>query len=153
MKKIIAITLIASALLAGCSAPNTSTTNGSTTQQGQMSASYKNGTYRGAYINSDEVEVEFVLTDNKFESVKFRKLGFGGNDYLKSEDKSQIAVKTQYEELSNYLLGKDISTIDELYVPENIAKDIDTMTAATVRSSKLISAINDALGRGPYKLA
>lgn len=151
MKKILAITLIVSAVLVGCSTPNTTTTDGGTTQQ--MSTSYRNGTYRGAYINAEEIEIEFVLTDDKFESVKFRKLGFGGDNYLKSEDKTQIAVKTQYEELANHLVGKDISSIDDLYIPENIAKDIDAMTAATVRSSKLVSAVNDALGRGPYKLA
>lgn len=74
-------------------------------------------------------------------------------DYLKSEDATIVALKWQYEDVLNHIVGKDITTVvDELYTPENITKDIDGFTAATVRSGKIISAINDALNRGVYAL-
>lgn len=115
--------------------------------------SYQDGTYRGAYLDSNQVQVEFVLKDNKFDSFKLRTLGFKGSDYLKSEDAAMQGIAKQYTECTDYLVGKDVSAIMDLYAPENIASDVDGFTAATLRSSKMISAIFDGLNRGVYKLA
>lgn len=114
---------------------------------------YQDGTYRGGYLDSTQVQVEFVLKDNKFESVKLRSLGYKGTDYLKSEDAAMQAIAGQYGECVDYLVGKDISAVLDLYTPGNIASDVDTFTSATLRSNKLISAIFDGLNRGVYKLA
>ena len=114
---------------------------------------YQDGTYRGAYLDSTQIQVEFVLKDNVFESVKLRTLGFKGSDYLKSEDAAMQGIAKQYTECTDYLVGKDVSAIMDLYAPENVASDVDGFTAATMRSSKLISSIFDALNRGVYKLA
>lgn len=114
---------------------------------------YQDGTYRGAYLDSTQIQVEFVLKDNKFDSFKLRTLGFKGSDYLKSEDAAMQGIAKQYTECADYLVGKDVSAVMELYTPANVASDVDGFTAATLRSSKMISAIFDALNRGVYKLA
>ena len=114
---------------------------------------YQDGTYRGAYLDSNQVQVEFTLKDNKFESIKLRTLGYKGTDYLKSEDAAVQGIAKQFTECADYLVGKDISAVMELYTPANVASDVDGFTAATLRSSKLISAIFDGLNRGVYKLA
>lgn len=70
-----------------------------------------------------------------------------------NEDAAIQAVGQQYLALGEYLVGKDYSAVKDLYTPANVASDVDGFTAATLRSSKLISAIFDGLNRGPYKLA
>ena len=65
---------------------------------------------------------------------------------------AEEGVTEQYNDLAAYLVGKDVSALQDLYFPANITKDADTFTAATLRSSKLISAINDGLNRGLYAL-
>lgn len=128
---------------------------------------YTDGTYRGGYIDGS-VEVELSLKDNIVESIKYRKLNYKETNFL-AEDATAMteALKTQYTALIDYLVGKNISEIDALYYPGDIAQDIDglasasakegevidVVTGATVRSGKIISAINDALNRGAYKLA
>ncbi len=129
----------------------------STTEQAVAPANiegyvYADGTYRGGYIDPAQIEVQFELKDNQFVSIKYRALGYRGVDYLKSEDAAVVGVTTQYQELADYLIGKDVSALKDLYYPENIAKDTDTFSAATIRSSKLISSINDGLNRGLYAL-
>ena len=113
---------------------------------------HPDGTYRGGYIDPTQIEVQFTLKDGKFTEVRFRALGYRGIDYLKSEDKAVLGVTEQYNDLAAYLVGKDVSALQDLYFPANITKDADTFTAATLRSSKLISAINDGLNRGLYAL-
>ncbi len=113
---------------------------------------YPDGTYRGGYIDPTQVEIEIVLKDGKFETIKFRALGYKGQSYLKTEDKTMMGIAEQYQALADHLIGKDVSALYDLYFPANIAKDTDAFTAATLRSSKMISAINDALNRGLYAL-
>ena len=114
---------------------------------------YQDGTYRGAYLDSNQVQVEFALKDNKFDSFKLRTLGYKGSDYLKSEDAAMKGIAQQFTECADYLVGKDVSAVKDLYTPANVASDVDGFTAATIRSAKIISALNDALTRGAYKLA
>lgn len=114
---------------------------------------YQDGTYRGAYLDSTQVQVEFTLKGNQFESIKLRALGYKGSDYLKSEDPAMQGIAKQFTECAEYLVGKDVSAVMDLYTPGNVASDVDGFTAATLRSSKMISAIFDALNRGVYKLA
>ncbi|MGN1406456.1 MAG: FMN-binding protein [Erysipelotrichaceae bacterium] len=112
---------------------------------------YENGTYRGAFVTPSDVELEMVLKDNVIESIKYRALGFKGVDYLKSENETEKALAGQYQALLDYLTGKNLNEVKALYTPGEIAEDVDGFTGATIRSSKVISAINDALTRGVYK--
>lgn len=128
---------------------------------------YKNGTYRGGYLDGT-VEVEFSLTDNVIESIKYRKLKYKDTDFLaKDASETSILLVSQYQSLIDHLVGKEISAIDDLYHPGEIAETIDglssasikqgevidTLSGATLRSGKIISALNDGLNRGAYKLA
>ncbi len=113
---------------------------------------HADGTYRGGYIDPTQIEVQFTLKDNQFTEIRYRALGYRGTDYLKSEDEAIKGVTGQYNEIAEYLIGKDVSALKDLYFPENITKDTDTFTAATLRANKLISAINDGLNRGLYNL-
>ena len=58
----------------------------------------------------------------------------------------------KYQQI-DYLVGNPLSAIQDAYTPGDFVEDIDGFTGAIVRSSKIISAINDALTRGAYKLA
>ncbi len=117
--------------------------------------SYENGTYRGAFLDSGQmqVNVEFVLENNIVKSIKFRHLAYKDYDYLKEQDDAVVVgVKGQYEQLINYLVGKDIRVaLRDLYKPGDIvSQDVDTFTGATLRAGKVISAVRDALNRGVY---
>lgn len=97
--------------------------------------------------------MEFEIKDNAFVSFKFRALSFRDMSCTKSEDAAIQAVGEQYLALGDYLVGKDFSAVKDLYTPGNIASDVDGFTAATIRSSKVISAVYDEVARGAYKLA
>lgn len=125
---------------------------GCSTQSNPDELTYRDATYRGAFYDGS-VEVEFTLKDNKFETIKFRNLTYKGTNYQAEDADPKIkAVGEQYLALGEYLIGKDVSEIEALYTPADIAKDADTFTAATIRSGKVISAFNDGLNRGAYAL-
>ena len=65
---------------------------------------------------------------------------------------AQKASLRQYQQLADYLVGKGVEAIDDLYSPYAIVEDVDAVTTATMQSSKLISALWDGLNRRPYKL-
>ena len=147
MKKFIFtfLAIITLTTLSGCGANQNVENN-------QKEIKYADGTYRGGYIDPTQVEISFELKDGKFNSVKFRKLSYNGENYLKSEDTIITSISSQYLDLANYLVGKELSALADLYTPANITNDIDGFTAATLRSAKIISAINDGLNRGLYAL-
>ena len=118
--------------------------------------SHEDGTYRGVFIDQDEIQVgiEFSLHDNRVTRIGFRHLRAKGDEYLNAEEGSREArLGDEYKKLIAHLEGKDIRKhLTDLYEPERIAGDLplDGLTAATVRSSKMISSIRDALMRGVY---
>ncbi len=118
--------------------------------------SYEDGTYRGIFFDTNElqVNVDLKLMDNKVTEIKFRALNYKAKDYKnEKEDQKIMDVTKQYTTLINHLKEKDIRTsVKELYTPGEIVKDttIDGLSGATLRSGKVISAINDALNRGVY---
>lgn len=57
----------------------------------------------------------------------------------------------QYRQISERLEGELLSRIFALYDPESLVDDVDGFTGATLRGSKVISAIRDALNRGVYQ--
>lgn len=119
---------------------------------------YSDGVYRGIFIDGAEmqVNVDFELKENLVVAAKYRYLFYKGVDYKKEATDAKIMeMNKQYGELLTYLVGKDIRTaVKDLYAPGNIVKNttIDGVTGATLRSGKIISAINDALNRGVYSL-
>lgn len=116
---------------------------------------YADGVYRGSYMEGggEEVVLEFAIKGGVFQEIAYRTLHYKGEDYL-SQDASKYArdIATQFQALVDYLVGKPISAVNDLYRPGEIAPDVDVFSGATVRAPKVISAIWDALGRHAYKL-
>lgn len=157
-------------VITGCTSKtdNTNTKKATTTNETQTTtqaktdknpvsdgSTYENGTYRGSYIDNDvnQLSVEFIIKDNKFESIKYRALSYKGENYLDEGATGVIkAVKDQYQQAADSLVGKGIEAVSGLYKPGDVVKDIDTVTGATLRTGKLVSAIWDGLNRHPYKL-
>lgn len=119
----------------------------------QTASSFADGLYRGQYMDLgvEQVTIEFILRDGIISEAYFTMLQYDGCDYLAAEQ-TTLPVRTQFEQLLSYLVGKPVSAVNDLYIPENIASDIDTYTAATLRSPKVISAIWDGLGRHAYRI-
>lgn len=106
---------------------------------------YSNGIYRGAYIDEDELSVEFTLDNNQIKDIKFITLSNNDENYL--EDGNFENIKNHYEALINYLKDKDIrQSLNDLYNPSSIVKDMDQK----VEVGRVTSAIHDALNRGVY---
>lgn len=118
-------------------------------------APYSDGIYRGFYYDGgiEQIAIQFELKDGLFDSILYRGVKYKDGDYM-SEDASdaQKATLRQYIQLADYLVGKGVEAIDDLYSPYDIVEDVDAVTTATMQSSKLISALWDALNRHPYKL-
>lgn len=122
--------------------------------QSARTVAYEDGVYRGVFIDGDEIQVnvQFALEGNRVQSIGFRRLYAKGDDYLHAEEGSlEARLRDEYRTLLDHLLGKDIRAhLSDLHTPEDIASDVDGLTAATMRSSKLVSAIRDGLNRGVY---
>ncbi len=120
---------------------------------GAVEVAYEDGTYRGTFGDSGymQVSIQFALEDNIVTAINFRHLFYGNEDYRRAEEEPFLSMKDQYEQLIDYLIGKDIrASLADLYEPGDIVADIDGFTGATVRGSKVISAIRDGLNRGLY---
>ncbi|MBQ4264383.1 MAG: hypothetical protein IJB85_02600 [Clostridia bacterium] len=120
-----------------------------------MAESYADGTYRGSYMEDggEEVALEFAIKDNTFLEIAYRTLQYKGEDYLSPDASALVGqVAGQFQALLDYLVGKPISAVNDLYRPGAIAPDADVFSGATIRAPKVISAIWDALGRHAYRL-
>ena len=115
---------------------------------------HPDGVYRGIYADEDtiQVSVEFRLENETVTEASFRHLRRDDDYHLETEEEPYRSVIQQYQEAPDYLIGKDIEAyIGDLYAPEMIVtKEVDGYTAATLRTTKIRSAIRDALNRGPY---
>jgi len=116
---------------------------------------YPDGTYRGSYMEDggEQVALEFTVKDNRFVEITYRTLQYKGEDYL-GEGASAAAktIAAQFGALAKYLVDKEISAVNDLYRPGEIAPDADAFSGATLRSPKVISAIWDGLGRHAYRI-
>lgn len=116
---------------------------------------YPDGIYRGFYYDGgiEQIAIQFEIRDGVFDSIVYRGVKYKDGDYM-IEDASdaQKASLRQYQQLADYLVGKGVEAIDDLYSPYAIVEDVDAVTTATMQSSKLISALWDGLNRRPYKL-
>jgi len=117
--------------------------------------SYPDGIYRGFYYDGgiEQIAIQFEIRDGLFDSIVYRSVRYKDGNYL-IEDASdaQKATLRQYQQLADYLLGKGVEAIEDLYFPYDIVDDVDAVTTATIQSSKLISALWDGLNRRPFKL-
>lgn len=125
---------------------------------------YVDARYRGIYDDQGEnqVTIQFYLEDDYFEDVSFRQLKYDGIDYEEPEDipedyvfeeEAITGMAEQYEAAIDYLEGEHISILADLHEPGDLElepAEVDGMTAATIRGSKIISAVRDALNRGEY---
>lgn len=112
-------------------------------------AEYRDGTYRGVYVSGQEtqVEVQFNLKNDKVTKAKYRTLYYKGKNYLK--DKELVNYKDQYEAALKSTINQEVEdAVESLYTPEKIEK-----AGATIRSTKIRAAIQNALNSGVYKLA
>ena len=116
---------------------------------------YADGIYRGFYYDGgiEQIAIQFEIRNGLFDSIVYRGVKYKDGDYM-IEDASdaQKATLRQYQQLADYLIGKGVEAIDDLYSPYDIVDDVDAVTTATMQSSKLISALWDGLNRHPYKL-
>ncbi len=117
--------------------------------------SYPDGVYRGSYMEDgrEEVALEFTLKDGRFAQIAYRALGYKGEDYL-AEDAPAAArsIAGQFAALTDYLIGREVSAVNDLYLPGEIVPDVDGFSGATIRAPKVISAIWDALSRHAYRM-
>ena len=116
---------------------------------------YQDGVYRGSYMEDggEQVALEFTLSDNRFTEIHYTTLQYKSEDYLLSDaETAQGKISAQFGQLLDYLVGKDVSSVNQLYLPGQIASDTDVSTGATLRAPKVISAIWDALGRHAYTI-
>ena len=152
MKKTVSVILalvLASSILVGC----TGSKNTIVVDEQEVSVTYENGRYRGVFEDSgvQQVGIQFDLEDEVLRDLSFRQLFYKGNDYLKIEEGHELyPIVIQHQQILEYLEGKTIDAIYDLYSPENIVEDIDSFTGATIRGSKILSAIKDGLNRGLY---
>ena len=97
---------------------------------------YADGIYRGFYYDGgiEQIAIQFELKDGRFDSLVYRGVKYKDGDYM-SEDASdaQKAILRQYRQLADYLIGKDVSAIDDLYSPYDIVEDLDAVTTATMK--------------------
>lgn len=113
---------------------------------------YPDGAYRGYF--EGQVTVWFNLTDNTFSKLMYRDLAHGGTNYLEvKEGDEKYKYVQQQEQILEYLDGKTVADLNDLFTPGNFVDDIDGASGATIRSAKVNSSIIDGLNRGPYKPA
>jgi len=141
MKKVMAVLMMLCMLLASAAA--------------WAQETYPDGIYRGFYYDGgiEQIAIQFEMKDNVFQSIVYRGVKYKDGDYL-IEDASdaQKATLAQYRQMADYLIGKGVDAIADLYMPYDIVEDVDAVTTATIQSSKLISALWDGLNRRPFKL-
>lgn len=118
---------------------------------------HPDGVYRGAFIDEGviQVNVQFELVDGVVQSASFRHLVGAIPEYnMDTDEEPYRSVAGQYQEALDYLIGKPLSIyLRDLYEPGRIVRsEVDGYTGATIRANKILSAIRDALNRGPYQL-
>ncbi|MCH8513440.1 MAG: FMN-binding protein [Kiritimatiellae bacterium] len=118
--------------------------------------SHPDATYRGAFIDEGiiQVNLQFTLVDGMVTEASFRHLVGAIPEYnLDNQQEPYRSVVAQYEEALQHLVGKSLRDhLPDLYEPGGIITlEVDGYTGATIRSTKIISAVRDALNRGPYE--
>ena len=110
---------------------------------------YPDGMYRGVYVSGQEtqVEVQYELKNDVITSIKYRTLFYKGHDWLKEDE--YVAKNGGYMKLLERITNKKIQDVlPTMYNSEEIEAG-----GATVRESKVRSALQYGLNVGPLKLA
>ena len=110
---------------------------------------YPDGMYRGVYVSGQEtqVEVQFNLKNDVITDAKYRTLFYKGHDWLKENE--YVAKNGGYMKLLERITNKKIQDVlPTMYNSEEIEAG-----GATVRESKVRSALQYGLNVGPLKLA
>lgn len=116
---------------------------------------YADGHYVGIYDEGggEEVVLEFTVKDHCIASIDYQVLQYKGEDYLDEEASDAVRlIRIQFQQLIDYLVGKPISAVNDLYLPGNIVPDTDVSSGATIRAPKVISAIWDGLNKNTYRV-
>ncbi|MCR8916355.1 cytochrome b5 domain-containing protein [Marinobacter panjinensis] len=114
---------------------------------------YLDGTYRGNFIDRGQIQVslQFRLENGHIKAMSYRHLVYGDENYLTMEEGAELyPVLRQYQQISEHLEEAPLTAIFQLYQPGNVVDDIDGYSGATLRGSKVLSAIRDGLNRGVY---
>ena len=114
---------------------------------------YPDGRYRGVFSDAgnQQIGIQFSLEGGEFTNLSFRQLYYGNIDYLDMDEGDLMyGVTAQYEQVLEYLDGKPLEAVFELYDPAAFVEDVDTFSGATLRANKVLSAIRDGLNRGIY---
>ncbi|MDC7955851.1 hypothetical protein PKF05_08440 [Fusobacterium simiae] len=121
----------------------------SATAATKSKAQYPDGMYRGVYVSGQEtqVEVQYELKDDVITKAEYRTLHYKGHDWLKEDE--YIAKNGGYMKLLERITNKKIQDVlPTMYNSEEIEAG-----GATVRESKVRSALQYGLNVGPLKLA
>lgn len=121
---------------------------------GLAPGTYLDGIYRGQFSDRGEMQVslQFGLREHRLHDIELRHLAYAGVDYLKlSEEHPSYPVLRQYRQGIAHLEGQPLANLFDLYEPGQVVEDIDAFSGATLRASKVISAVRDALNRGVYQ--
>jgi uncharacterized protein with FMN-binding domain/predicted heme/steroid binding protein len=121
---------------------------------GLAPGTYLDGRYRGMFSDRGyiQINIQFDLRDHHLHNISFRHLKYGDVDFLRLEEHEELyAVMRQHRQIVDYLEGRHLTAMFDLYAPENVVDDVDAFTGATLRGGKVISAIRDALNRGVYQ--
>lgn len=109
---------------------------------------YQDGMYKGVYISGQEtqVEVQYTLKNDVITSIKYKTLHYKGHDWLKEDE--YIAKNAGYMSLLEKITNKKIQDV----LPTMYNSDEIQAGGATVRESKVRSALQYGLNVGPLKL-
>ena len=144
----ITLVFVSSVLLIACT-----TREAKTTSEERL---HPDATYRGAFIDEGiiQVNLQFTLVDGIVTEASFRHLVGAKPEYnIENQQEPYRSVVAQYEEALQHIVGKPLRDhLPDLYDPGSIITlEVDGYSGATIRSTKIISAIRDALNRGPYQ--
>ncbi len=117
---------------------------------------YDDGTYRGVYEDqgNQQISIQFDLNNGLFADMSYRNLFYSDNDYLSAEPGDTFyPIRSQHEQALEYLTGNSPDNLDALYTPGDLIDDYEGFSGATVRGTKIRSAIQDGLNRGLYSPA
>ncbi len=124
------------------------------------------GDYRGSFIDGAiNVSLQITLEDEEIVDASMRHQYYDGVDYYEEDvGDTFVGIREQYESALEYLVGaQGLYEINERLehlegnpdgtpaLEEIEPQEVDGFTAATIRSSKVTSAVRDALNRGRYR--